>query len=122
MRFMMPLRTDENAMPADGPGAELMERMGALLDEMTAAGVLLDTAGLATSAQGTRLQLSGGRITMADGPFHEAGAAIGGYVLIRAGSQQEAAGWAERFLGVRGDAWTLTAEIRRVDEPAGAGV
>lgn len=121
MRFMMLLRTDENAMPAGGPGAELMERMGKLLDEMTAAGVLLDTAGLTSSAQGTRLRLSGGRITAAEGPFQEAGEVIGGYALIRAGSQQEAVGWAERFLGAHGDAWTLTAEVRQVDEPAAVG-
>ncbi|MEU9120415.1 YciI family protein [Streptomyces sp. NPDC048506] len=121
MRFMMLIKIDENDIPAGGPSPELMAEMGKLIDEMTKAGVLLDTAGLAPSAQGTRLHLSGGRITATDGPFTEAKEVIGGYALIQAGSKEEAVEWATRFLRVHGDEWTLTSEIRQVEEPPEGG-
>ncbi|MCR8578193.1 YciI family protein [Streptomyces sp. Isolate_219] len=120
MRFMMLLKIDENTVPAGGPSPELMAEMGKLLDEMTKAGVLLDTAGLTPTAQGTRLHLSGGRITATDGPFTEAKEVIGGYALIQAASKEEAVEWATRFLRTHGDEWTLTSEIRQVEEPPGA--
>ncbi|MGW7574276.1 YciI family protein [Streptomyces sp. NPDC054765] len=122
MRFMMLLKIDENTMPAAGPSPELMEEMGRLIDEMTRAGVLLDTGGLTPTAQGTRLHLSGGTITATDGPFTEAKEVIGGYALIQAASKEEAVEWASRFLRVHGDEWTLTSEIRQVEEPPGPGV
>ncbi|QIK06626.1 transcriptional regulator [Streptomyces sp. ID38640] len=121
MRFMMLLKIDENTVPAGGPSPELMAEMGKLLDEMTKAGVLLDTAGLTPTAQGTRLHLSGGRITATDGPFTEAKEVIGGYALIQAASKEEAIEWATRFLRTHGDTWTLTSEIRQVEEPPEAG-
>ncbi|WP_407287889.1 YciI family protein [Streptomyces sp. BP-8] len=121
MRFMMLLKIDENDVPDGGPSPELMEEMGKLLDEMTKAGVLLDTAGLAPTAQSTRLHLSGGKITATDGPFTEAKEVIGGYALIQAASKEEAVEWATRFLRVHGDEWTLTSEIRQVEEPPEAG-
>ncbi|MFE0193034.1 YciI family protein [Streptomyces sp. NPDC059008] len=121
MRFMMLIKIDENDVPDGGPSPELMEEMGRLLDEMTKAGVLLDTAGLAPSAQGTRLHLSGGKITATDGPFTEAKEVIGGYALIQAASQEEAVEWATRFLRVHGDEWTVTSEIRQVEEPPQPG-
>ncbi|WP_414506289.1 YciI family protein [Streptomyces sp. NEAU-L66] len=120
MRFMMLLKIDENTVPAGGPSPELMAEMGKLLDEMTKAGVLLDTAGLTPTAQGTRLHLSGGRITATDGPFTEAKEVIGGYALIQAASKEEAIEWATRFLRTHGDECTLTSEIRQVEEPPGA--
>ncbi|MGG7571522.1 YciI family protein [Streptomyces sirii] len=121
MRFMMLLKIDENDVPDGGPSPELMAEMGKLLDEMTKAGVLLDTAGLAPTAQSTRLHLSGGKITATDGPFTEAKEVIGGYALIQAASKEEAVEWATRFLRVHGDEWTLTSEIRQVEEPPEAG-
>ncbi|MFI6769602.1 YciI family protein [Streptomyces sp. NPDC050355] len=121
MRFMMLLKIDENDVPDGGPSPELMEEMGKLLDEMTKAGVLLDTAGLAPTAQSTRLHLSGGKITATDGPFTEAKEVIGGYALIQAASKEAAVEWATRFLRVHGDEWTLTSEIRQVEEPPEVG-
>ncbi|MFI9050268.1 YciI family protein [Streptomyces sp. NPDC053427] len=117
MRFMMLLNIDERAVPAGGPSPELMAEMGKLLDEMTKAGVLLDTAGLRPTSEGTRLHLKGGKIAATDGPFTEAKEVIGGYALIQAASKEEAVEWATRFLRVHGDEWELTSEIRQVEEP-----
>lgn len=121
MRYMMLLKIDEKSMPAGGPGPELMEVIGKLIDEMTKAGVLLDTAGLTPTAQGTRVRLSGGKLSVTDGPFAEAKEVIGGYLLIQAASKEEAVEWASRFLRMHGSEWELTAEVRQVEEPPGAG-
>jgi hypothetical protein len=117
MRFMMMLRLDENAGPASGPSEELMEKMGTLLENMTKAGVLIDTAGLRPTSEGTRVHLSGGKLTTSDGPFTESKEVIGGYVLIEAKSKDEAIEWASRFLLIHGDEWEITSEIRQVEAP-----
>lgn len=44
-RFLTLIRIDEKNAPAEGPSPELMDRMGKLLEEITKAGVMLDTAG-----------------------------------------------------------------------------
>ena len=60
-RYLSMVRIDESNAPAEGPSAELMQRMGELIEEMTKAGVLLDTAGLTPTAQGTRVRWENGR-------------------------------------------------------------
>ncbi len=116
MRFMLLLRLDPTTLPDAGPSPEMMEEMGKLIDEMTRAGVLLDTGGLRALEQSTRIRLSGGKQTVLDGPFAEAKEFIGGYLLVQAKSQDEAAEWASRFLAIHGDEWEIEAEIRQVEE------
>ncbi|CAM5416344.1 hypothetical protein SALBM135S_05075 [Streptomyces alboniger] len=48
-------RVDEKTAPEGGPSPELQERMGALLEEMTKAGVMLDTAGLKPVTESARV-------------------------------------------------------------------
>ena len=57
------IRIDEQNAPAEGPSPELMERMGALFEEITKAGVMLDTAGLTPTSEGTRVTWSGGKLS-----------------------------------------------------------
>lgn len=52
MRYMMLLRLDPAKAPSDGPSEQLMTEMGVLLEEMTKAGVLLDTGGCGRSGAG----------------------------------------------------------------------
>jgi hypothetical protein len=111
------IRVDESAMPEGGPSPELMEKMGKLIDEMTKAGVLLDTAGLRPSAEATRVHLSGGKLSVTDGPFAEAKEMIGGYSIVQAKSKDEAIEWTKRFLAVHGDEREVTCEVRQVEEP-----
>lgn len=116
MRFMMLVRINENAVPEGGPGPELMEEMGKLIDEMTKAGVLLDTNGLTPTAEGTRVRQSHGKQTVIDGPFTETKEVIGGYALIQAKSKDEAVEWARRFLRIHGDEWEIESEVRQIAE------
>jgi hypothetical protein len=117
MRYMMLLKLDPSKAPSQGPSEELMTEMGKLIEEMTKAGVLLDTGGLRPTAEGTTIRLSGGKQTVVDGPFAEAKEVVGGYCIVQAKSQEEAVEWASRFLAIHGDEWELESEIRRIEEP-----
>ena len=69
MRYLILLKGDPPATP---PPAELMEAIMELGDEATAAGALLDTAGLAPSAAGARVGAGRRKLSVTDGPFAEA--------------------------------------------------
>jgi hypothetical protein len=117
MRYMSLIRVSEDSGPAEGPGPEVMEEMGKLIDEMTKAGVMLDTGGLRPTSEGTRLRWNHGDLTVTDGPFTETKEFIGGYAIIQAKSKEEAIEWTKRFLRIHGDAWDITCELRQVEEP-----
>ncbi|GAA5037633.1 hypothetical protein HNP84_003172 [Thermocatellispora tengchongensis] len=102
MRYMITLRV--NAQPDGPPPAELMEAIAKLGQEATESGVLLDTNGLAPSAEGARVELAGGRLTVTDGPFAEAKELIS-YALYQVRSKEEAVEWASRFLRLHRDMW-----------------
>ncbi|MBD9734985.1 transcriptional regulator [Streptomyces sp. H28] len=115
-RYLSMIRIDENNAPAEGPSPELMQRMGELIEEMTKAGVLLDTAGLTPTAQGVRVHYEGGELSVTDGPFTETKEVIGGYALLQAKDTAEAVEWTKRFLKVHEPYWTVTCEVRQVQE------
>ncbi|MET9392773.1 YciI family protein [Streptomyces sp. NPDC006624] len=115
-RFLTLIRIDEKNAPAEGPSPELMERMGNLLEEITKAGVMLDTAGLAPTSEGSRVTWEGGRLSVTDGPFTETKEVIGGYSISQCKDKAEAIEWAKRFLSVHEDYWTITAEVRQITE------
>jgi hypothetical protein len=110
------IKIDENSVPEGGPSPELMEEMGKLIEEMSKAGVLLDTAGLRPTAEGTQVRWEYGKLSVIDGPFTEAKEVVGGYAIVQAKSREEAIEWAKRFVRVHGDAWSLTTEVRQLEE------
>ncbi|MEV0638832.1 YciI family protein [Streptomyces sp. NPDC050619] len=115
-RYLSLVKVDESTAPAEGASPELMRRMGELIEEMTKAGVLLDTAGLTPSAQGTRVLWEGGKDTVTDGPFTESKEVIGGYSIMQCKDKAEAIEWTKRFLKIHEDHWTVTCEVRQIAE------
>jgi len=113
MRFLAIYRAAETGVP---PTPEHMAAMGALIQEMTDAGVLLSTEGCLPSALGARVRRSGDTVTVTDGPFTEAKELVAGFALIQARSKDEAIAWTRRFLQVAGDG---ESEIRQVYEAPG---
>ncbi|MET8828849.1 YciI family protein [Streptomyces sp. NPDC004610] len=113
-RYMSMIRIDEKNAPEGGPSNELMQRMGVLLEEMTKAGVMLDTGGLTSTAEGTRVHWEGGKISVTDGPFTETKEVIGGYALLQCKDRAEAVEWVTRFLKVHEEYWTVTCELREI--------
>ena len=116
-RFLSLIRIDEQNAARRGPQPRAsMERMGALLEEITKAGVMLDTAGLTPTSEGTRVTWSGGKLSYTDGPFTESKEVIGGYALIQCKDKAEALEWTKRFLEIHEDTGPSPAEVREIDE------
>ena len=100
MRFMM-MTKDSGSNPGTPPSPEMYAEMGKLIEEMTRRGVLLATGGLQPNP--TRIQSSGGKVTVTDGPFTEAKEAVVGFALVEAKSKEEAIEFSRRFWEVVGD-------------------
>lgn len=115
-RYLSLIRIEESDALAGGPSPELVQRMEKLMEEMTKAGVLLDTAGLTPTAQGTRVHYEGGQLSVTDGPFTESKEVIGGYSLLQAKDKAEAIEWTQRFLKAHEEYWTVTCEVRELME------
>ena len=116
MRYLMLIRPDMDNLPEWGPDEKLEEDMGRLIEEMTKAGVLLDTAGLRPFEEAARVRLANGEVTVLDGPFTESKEVVGGYCLLQTRSRDEAVEWAARFLRIHGPEWTMELELRELDE------
>jgi hypothetical protein len=116
MRFLSMVRIDENAGMKITP--RLMEDMGKLMEEMTKAGVLVETAGLRPTSEGVRVRWSKGRTTVSDGPFTETKEVIGGYAVLETKTREEAIEATKRFLRVHGDEWDIECEVRQLDQQA----
>src|SRR5207249_4091636 len=65
-------------------------------EELAKAGVLLDLAGLQPTSEGARVQFTGGKANVIDGPFTEAKELVAGYWLIDVKSKEEAIEWVKR--------------------------
>ena len=102
MRYMMIVKHKE----AQGmPPKELMDAMGKLTEEAIKNGTLLGNGGLLPTAAGASVRLSGGRVTVTDGPFTEAKEIIGGYALFELKSKQEAIEGARQFMELHNKHW-----------------
>ncbi len=85
---------------------------------------LLDTAGLAPSAAGARIEVTGGRLSVMDGPFTEAKELIS-YAIYDVASKEEAIQWTNRFMQLHIDlwpGWEGNADVLKVFGPEGASI
>ncbi|MEN3535291.1 YciI family protein [Microbispora sp. ZYX-F-249] len=113
MRFLMTTKgTDPN------PDAAMLAEMGAFIEEMTRAGVLLATGGL---EPGVRMVSSAGEVTVTDGPFTEAKEAIVSFALIEARSREEAVELARRFWRIVGDGEGMVQQVFGPEDVPGPG-
>src|SRR6516165_10653193 len=102
MRFMMIVKHAENQ---GAPPKELMEAIDKLAKDATKSGAMIGTGGLKPSALGSRVRLSGGRVTVSDGPFTEAKEVIGGYAQFEFKSKKEAIESAVAFTELHKKHW-----------------
>ena len=97
MRFMMLLPAPAQALEKFAvPDPNIVLPMRKFNQEMIKAGVLLAAEGLHPTSKGTRLQVSGGKRVITDGPFTEAKEVIAGFWIIQVKSKEEAVEWAKR--------------------------
>ena len=102
MRFMMIVKSAENSGP---PPKELMDAMAKILEEATKAGEMVESGGLASTATGSRVRLSGGKLTVTDGPFAEAKEVFGGYAVFELKSKKEAVERSLLFMELHKQHW-----------------
>jgi hypothetical protein len=117
VKFMMIVRHAENQ---GMPPKELMDAIGKLGEEAAKAGTMLGNGGLAPTAQGARVQLSGGEISVNDGPFTEAKEVIGGYAQFELKSKEEAVASAVHFMELHKKhwpGWEGVTEVRQMYGP-----
>ena len=88
--------------------------MGVLFEEINKAGVMVDTAGLTPTSEGTRITWSGGKFSYTDGPFTKSKEVVGGYAILQAKDKAEALEWTKRFLAIHDEHWTVTVEVREI--------
>ncbi len=93
------------------PQQEDFEKMGALIGEMKAQGVLVDTGGVIPGSVEFKVARKNGKDTVTDGPFTESKELVGGFALFEVSNRDEALEWIRRFLDLVGDA---TCEIHEV--------
>jgi hypothetical protein len=102
MRFMMIVKHSEKQGP---PPKELMDAISILAGEETKAGTMIGSGGLGPTALGARVRLSGGKVTVTDGPFTEAREMIGGYAQFELKSKEEAVESAVQFMELHKKHW-----------------
>jgi hypothetical protein len=78
------------------PSSELLSAMGRYNEELVKAGVLLAAEGLQSSAKGARVQFSGSKRTVVDGPFAETKELIAGFWIMQVKSREEVIEWVKR--------------------------
>lgn len=103
-------QSETGVMPED---ATIFEEMGKFNDELIAAGVMVDAAGLKPSSNGKRLTFKGRKAAITDGPFAETKELIAGFWIWNVKDFEEAVAWASRAPMQDGD----TLELRPFFEP-----
>jgi len=79
------------------PSQDMLTAMADYHEQLARAGVLLDGNGLHPSSKGWRIEYSGGKRAVIDGPFTETKELIAGYTMIDVKSREEALEWAKRM-------------------------
>ena len=116
MRFMIIVNATKDSEAGVMPGERLLAAMATYHEELARAGVLLDASGLQASAKGWRVEYSGERRRVIDGPFTEAKELIAGYTIIQVNSREEAMEWTRRFPNPAVDGGEARLEVRQFFE------
>jgi hypothetical protein len=115
MRYLMIVKASPMSERGEFPpdAEKMFAEMAAFNNEMIAAGVMLDGAGLKPSSAGKRIRFEGrGRTIVTDGPFAETKELIAGYWVIQCKDMDEALSWARRVPFDDGEI-----ELRAFQEP-----
>ena len=125
MRFMMIVKADPSYEAGRAPDPALLAAVGRLSQEMAQKGVLIQSGGLQPSSKGARVRVSGGKMSVTDGPFAETKELVGGFAILEAASKDEAIQLGKEFMqlhvDVLGQSYEGTLEVRPMFDPANGG-
>ena len=116
MRFMIIVKATKDSEAGVMPSEQLLTEMGKFNEELIKAGVMLAGDGLHPSSKGVRVQFSGNKRTVIDGPFAETKELIAGYWVWQVNSKEEAIEWVKRCPNPAGDDKEGEIEIRQLFE------
>jgi hypothetical protein len=116
MRFMMIVKATKDSEAGVMPGEKMLADMTRYNTELVKAGILLEGTGLKPTSQAVRIQYSGDKRLVIDGPFAETNEIIAGYWLINVKSKDEAIEWARRAPNPYGEGVSGYIELRPLFE------
>jgi hypothetical protein len=113
-QYLLSIYQPEGTPPSPEVLEKIMQEVGAVREEMKAAGAWVFSGGLNAPGTATVLRLDGGEVLMTDGPFAEGKEYLGGFTIIRAPDLDAALDWGRRLARVL----PLPIEVRPfADEP-----
>lgn len=107
-QYLLSIYQPDGALPATEALAKITGEAQAVEEEMRAAGVWVFSGGLHAASTATVLNPRGAAMPMTDGPYVEGKEHIGGLVIIKAQSLDEALAWGRKVAR----ATTLPVEVR----------
>ena len=115
MRFMVITKATADTESGRSAGTEEIARMGAFIQEMVDAGVMLAAEGIHPSTKGVRIYFDGEKKTVVDGPFAETKELVGGFFLVETRTLEECVEWFKRCpIQPSSDGEPVNIEIRPV--------
>ena len=119
MRVMVIVKANKNTEAGILPTQQEFAEMGNYNEQLVKAGIMLAGDGLRPSSNGARIQFSGKKRTVVDGPFAETKELIAGFWIWQVKNFQEAIEWAKRCPNPTGEESVL--ELRPLFEAADFG-
>jgi hypothetical protein len=100
---------EKGSTPPRQLSTETLAELGKFMEEARKSGVLVGGGGL--QRKSTRLRLSGGTVSVTDGPFIEGKEIIPGFVIIQVNTKEEALDWVTRMRRIYGDGESRIAQM-----------
>jgi hypothetical protein len=96
MKVIVLVKATKNSEAGLMPSEALLADMGKYNEELVKAGIMLAGEGLHPSSKGKRINFTGGKRSVVDGPFSETKELIAGYWVWQVRSMEEAVAWGRR--------------------------
>jgi hypothetical protein len=114
MRCMILVKANADTEAGVMPSEQLLADMGRYNEELVNAGIMLAGEGLHPSARGARVQFSGDKRSVIDGPFVDTKELVAGFWIWQVRDLDEAIEWVKRCPNPTGEDSVI--EIRPVFE------
>jgi hypothetical protein len=118
MKFMLISYATKDWEAGRPPDPRLLAVIPKLSEDMPKGASLIGTGGLAPTALGAKVRVSGGHVEVTDGPFTETKEIVGGFAIIDVASKEDAIAIAKRFwqlhVDVLGPGYEGGGEIRQM--------
>jgi hypothetical protein len=99
-QYLLSIYQPEGTPPSPEVLEKIMRDVGAVREEMKAAGAWVFSGGLNAPETATVLRLDRGEVLMTDGPFAEGKEYLGGFTIIKAPDLDAALDWGRRLARV----------------------